>query len=393
MTRYRYKAHNAQGEPIAGDIDAAHADDAREQLRQRGLEVLELAAVATSAAVTTPLNAAEADELASHLVQLGESQFPLTAVLRAAADECGSRRVAAALRSIASRVERGESLEQIIEQTPHLFPPHIAGLVIAAAQTNQLGSALAELLEHQRTTRSLRNSIASSLAYPLLVCCLAVLLLLVALFGISDTYLSMFEEFELQLPIGTQLLFWWKNVGVWVMGLVILGLLAVAVGVRMIVGPAKWARLISTIPIFGPLWYWSGLAEWCSLLSVLVKHQIALPEALRFAAAGVRNADLSRLSQTLANRTASGAAVTDLLVECRGVPISLVPLVRWGERVGSLEEAFAAARELFERRARGRAMMLRSVLPPILFVVVACAILFVVGALFSPLVSLVTGLS
>jgi type II secretory pathway component PulF len=58
-----------------------------------------------------------------------------------------------------------------------------------------------------------------------------------------------------------------------------------------------------------------------------------------------------------------------------------------------LDEAFGTARELFDRRVRVRALLLQSVLPPLLFVVIACGVVMVIGALFAPLINLIQGLS
>ena len=74
-------------------------------------------------------------------------------------------------------------------------------------------------------------------------------------------------------------------------------------------------------------------------------------------------------------------------------PSSIVPLIRWGEDNGMLPEAFSAGREMLEQRTHMRAMLLQSILPPILFVMIGCSVLFVVGALFVPFGSMIQGLS
>ena len=171
------------------------------------------------------------------------------------------------------------------------------------------------------------------------------------------------------------------------------GCVASAALLRIVLPPAIWSRIVVGVPIFGPLAYWMGLAEWCSLLSVLVKNEIALPEALRLSAAGIENAHVGRIAKELAERTAEGQSLSELLATSRPLPVSMVPLIRWGERVGLLHEAFGTARELFDRRVRVRSLMLQSILPPILFVFIACSVGMVVIALFTPLTSLIQGLS
>jgi type II secretory pathway component PulF len=297
------------------------------------------------------------------------------------------------MREIANRVENGQSLEEVIANSGNLFPPHVAGLVLAATKTGKLGAALAELLEHQRATRTLRRSITRGLAYPLFVVCLAAIVLLIVILGVSEPYIQLFEDFELELPFSTRLLIWWREYGLASASCVAAGVIALAMLLRLVLPRANWSRMIAGTPVFGPLAHWAALAEWCSLLSVLVKNQVALPDALRLSAAGIENAYVGQIAKELGERTAEGQSLSEILATSRPLPVSLVPLVRWGERVGELAEAFGTARELFDRRVRVRALMLQSILPPILFVLIACTVVMVVGALFAPLISLVTDLS
>lgn len=396
MAKYRYIATESGRASIKGEIEAETLAAARTALEQRGLAVDDLVEMIEEAATadTAPsLSRSDATELTGHLAQIGRSSLPLSAGLRAAAAECGHRRVTDSLRQIAGRVDQGQTLEDVVGSSPELFPRHVGGLVIAATRTGKLGPALTELLEHQRSSRSLRHVIARGFAYPAFVSCFAILILLAMLFSVASTYEKMFNEFELLLPLPTLILFWWRDVGVWLVAACVVFAIVACIVLRIVLGRAGWLKVKSNIPIVGPLSYWTGLAEWCSLLSVLVKHRIPLPEALQLSADGVENAYIGRLSATLAEQTKGGQTLSQLLKSCKTAPVSLVPLIRWGEKVDMLDEALATGKELFERRVKIRAFMLHSAMPPLLFLAIAsCALLVVVG-LFSPLVNLITALS
>ncbi len=75
------------------------------------------------------------------------------------------------------------------------------------------------------------------------------------------------------------------------------------------------------------------------------------------------------------------------------LPAALVPMVEWGEKTGNLPESFRVGQEMLSKRARMRALLLQSILPPILFICIGCAILFVVMGLFMPLIDLISKLS
>jgi type IV pilus assembly protein PilC len=102
---------------------------------------------------------------------------------------------------------------------------------------------------------------------------------------------------------------------------------------------------------------------------------------------------LSRVSLGLAHNAEQGIALSDSLARGARLPGEFLPMIRWGEDRGELPEAFATIREMYVRRVHRRAVMLQSVLPPILFVVLGSMVGFVVVALFIPLVSLIQGLT
>ena len=75
------------------------------------------------------------------------------------------------------------------------------------------------------------------------------------------------------------------------------------------------------------------------------------------------------------------------------MPASITPFVRWGERTGKLPEALRAVTDMLLRRVQMRTLLLRSIAPPVAFILVGLLIGFMVISLFMPLVSLITGLS
>lgn len=395
MSSFDYLATNPDGSDAAGRIEAADSDEARRRLTSQGLVVRELTLIAEPLKTPPrrPLSASESQQFADQLAQFGGTGLPLEAGLRAAAAEVLNPQVAAALNRVASKLGEGISLEAAIDDPECRLPPHVAGLVAAAARTGRLGVALAELLDHQRDARALRRDTFRDFAYPLFVVGVALCVTFVIMFFLTHPFQQMFDDFELELPGPTLMLFWWRDTGIWVL-LGSLGVIAaVAAVTRQAIGAAAWSGLISTMPIFGRMSYWTGMAEWTGLLRVLIHHDVALPEALRLSAGGVRNAYVGQIVNSLAQSIDRGKSFSHSLMENRKIPASIVPVIRWGEQTGALSEALSTTHDLLERRVRVRAVMLKSVLPPILFIVIVCQVGGIVFALFMPLVSLIQGLS
>jgi general secretion pathway protein F len=117
-----------------------------------------------------------------------------------------------------------------------------------------------------------------------------------------------------------------------------------------------------------------------------------LPEALRLAADGVHDANMSELSRDLAARVEEGSSLSELIATTFRLPPTLAPIVLWGEQAGDLSEAFRRAGEMFEGRVQMRAALVRTVLPPLIFIAVAITAVVLIFGLYAPLITMIQGL-
>lgn len=335
------------------------------------------------------LSSGQAEQLAAQLAELAGSGRPLADGLRAAADEAASGRLARALRRIARSVDRGRSLEDVLASARRRLPRYVGHLIAAALRSGNFAAALGELVQHHRLLRQLRQTVTSALAYPALVLSLALGLFVFFHVAIVPVFDRMYQEFELKLPTATLSLIWWSRTGVWML-LVFLGLaLGAMLFVRIVGGRTWWSRVWATVPMIGSLSHWAAVADWSRMMAILVEQQVPLPEALRLAADGTYDGNLSEVSRDLARRTDAGGDLAQLLAASYRLPALLAPLVESGQRAGSLAAAFRTASDMYEMRVRLRAVVLRSVLPPLVFIIVGIQIgLYVVG-LFLPLAALI----
>jgi type II secretory pathway component PulF len=396
MVSYRYTARDPEGHRVDGHLEAASVGEARRRLELDGFQVLEVIQTEPPSGQAAPgerLSLDEAQELVENVAQLSAAKLPLAPGLRAAGDECESGRLKRALDYLADQLDRGRPLEEVLASSSGLLPVHVSGLIRAAAQTSGLGSALTELVEHYRNTTTLWRNIGRALAYPLLVAGLATAVLVFILGFVGGNFERLFDDFETDLPMITKVFFAWRRFGLFGLPAVLALAAGIALLARWRLGRVGWHRWLSSAPLVGPLWHWLGLLEWIGLVRVLVRYEVTLLEALRLAAAGVSNANVGRLSLSLAEGVARGRSLSQTIASQRQIPASLVPLIRWGEEAGGLAESLEMGREMLEERVRLRSLWLETALPPGLFVAIGCCVLLVVGALLMPLISLVQNLT
>ncbi len=272
------------------------------------------------------LSRQEAEDLAGVVTTLSGSKLALPPGLRAAAREASSPRLAFALREIASELEGGATLDDVMVRQSNRMPEHIRNLVVAAARSGKLAGVLADLIDFHRDLRVTWRSIRAALAYPLLVLMITAALLVVVQMFVATPFIEVFESMEVELPPATKSIKWWTTRGVYLAGWTLLAIAVIGVVLRLVAGGARWSRMVSTAPLFGSLFHLSAAAEFTHLLSILLKHDMPLPEALRLTASGMQNANLADASAQYAVGAASGASLSELLRRTQRAPASLTPL-------------------------------------------------------------------
>jgi type II secretory pathway component PulF len=293
---------------------------------------------------------------------------------------------------VAAELDRGRSLEDCLDESGRV-PPHLAGLIRAARRTAAVGPMLAEWIENRRAARQHWQGVVAALAYPVVSLFLFAVVFIVFASFVVPPFRQLVEEIGIRLPFNTRAIFWLSGTGaallVTVAGVTALGLVAL----RTIGGRAAWSWLMTNLPLVGPAWHWTGSAEMLRCLSLLVRHDVPLPEALRLAAGGIADGYVGQQCRRLASQIEGGASLTMSLIELRTLPLSIVPLVHWGERQGALAEALRAAAEMLEGRLRMKTAMLGQVIPPVIFVFVGIMVCSLVGMIAGTLIPVLQGLT
>ena len=341
----------------------------------------------------TSLSVATAEEVVERAAAITSAGMPLPAGLRAAAAEADSVRLSLALRSVAKQLERGRTLDDILTTSVHYLPPHLAGLIRAAQRSGEFGPLLAAWLENRRAARQHWRAVMAAMAYPIITSLLAIAVFMFFAVVVSGPFKQMFEEFGLKLPMMTKHFLWLCDLALSIVpGVAIVGVIG-AIGLRLIGGRSGWSLVVTYLPIVGLNWHWTGVAEMLRCLGLLVERRVPLPEALRLTADGISDGYVADQCRELAGRVEQGTSLTMSLVQIRTLPLSIVPLIRWGEQRDLLHDSLRSSAEMIEGRLAVRTDALIQILPPIIFMSVGVMVGSGVIALFLPLISLIQGLT
>ena len=402
MPLFRFTAIDAEGRTIQDQIDAVSADAALAMLASQQLRVEDLEPVeqhsesqpsASDRSQSEKLSRSEAEQLTAHVADLTKADLPLGPGLRRLAGDLPRGRLSLALLSLAAELDRGASLEESLDRLSATMPGHLHGLISAGLRSGRLAEVLSDYAIREQVGRDYWRQARLALAYPLLALLLLGSITLVFAVWIVPMFVAIFTDFGLEVPEVTKAVIWTCQKGLpW---LVLIGIILLIVLPLLRFVSASWLldRCWLTVPFLGAAWNWASLSEFARLLRLLIAHDIPLPEALDYTAAGMRDMTLRRACGELRESTAAGHQLSAGVAAQRRFPAGLGPLLAWGERTGSLPDALDIAATAYEDRVRLQVELLKSVLPPIVFILVAGLASLGLTAMFLPLVKLISSLS
>lgn len=385
-TRWRYRAADASGATVAGEIEAPTAGEAVDALRRRALWVTTLEPAARTAppiavqdgAASTGLPAAagtgrrwwqrltgpSADaELAvtvramSALLGAG---VPLEQALAYAAGD-GSE-TATAFDAVRRDVRGGAALSAAVARQgsfPAVFGPTLA----AAEASGTLGDALAVLALHLERADAVRARLRAALAYPAVLGVASVVGMTVILLVVVPRFATLVADAGGTLPWSTRALvavsavlvrWWW---------LLLAGLAVAPVAARgWLAAPAnraRWDAARLTLPVIGRLERTRWAAAYAGTLAIALRAGVALLPAMRLARAAVGNGALGVALTEAERRVENGGALAAALAGT--LPPLAVRLLDAGEASGQLASLAGRAAEAADEetaRAVGGAVAL-----------------------------------
>jgi general secretion pathway protein F len=306
---------------------------------------------------------------------------------------------------LGTRMGAGESLVEIMARDPHVFPPVWRAVIEAGVRSGHLAVALEGLAKTGRNLAEMRKMIGLSLVYPLVVLTLAFLLFLFSVrILVPGTYAAYQDLTETTDPLLAWLSGLGATVATWApcVPLVVMVLLGFW-WYRS--GRVLWSRQASSSRR-GLLSRWLGwpslaqakrdgrMASFAEVLSLLVKQQVPIPEAVVLAGDASGDTQLSRASRQFAGQLQQGAMAGGQVQP----PAIFPPLMGWllasGQRNPALGETLEQSADSYRQRAE-RSLAWTTVYLPIFATVAIGGTATLIQALvvFAPVFRLLYGLS
>src|SRR2546421_10395875 len=204
MPTYVFKAMDVAGVPAKGEVEAISKQDVADQLKQRGLIVLDIAGKYRSKELNIELfSRVKADEMAVFTRQLStmvSSGMTILRALHVLETQADNKLLKETLVGVRGDVEAGLLLSDALERHPKVFDPLYVAMVRAGEAGGVLESSLLRVADQLEKDASLRRQIRSATIYPTLVITFALGVMLALVAFLIPVFEKVFKEFHGKLP-------------------------------------------------------------------------------------------------------------------------------------------------------------------------------------------------
>jgi type II secretory pathway component PulF len=318
--------------------------------------------------------------------------LPLESGLRALAEQTRSRRTKRALLDLSNRLEAGTPLMNALRESSADLPRSMRALVEAGMETGRLDAVMQYSIDQAQRATWLRQSIWLSLAYPLFLIWLGTCICAFILLQIIPQFKQIFEDFGTELPgltlavLGVSSMF--KHVG-WSPALAFIPIMIV---MTMLGQVSFIKRRLSSIPVFGAVFRFAALSDFCQVLALLLESRLPFPKAVRCAANASDDLWLIRRCEEFSLDLDNGEPA-DQAARVAGLPNALIQVFRHASSDRTVIDALRSLSELFAARCSVSTRLLTAVLEPFAVVIVLSFGAITAVAVFLPLIKLLNDLS
>src|SRR3954451_17438136 len=208
MSTYVFKAMDLTGAKASGEVEAESKQIVSDQLKQRGLIVLDIADKHASKELSIGfLNRIKPGDLTIMTRQLATMVNSGMTILRALyvlEAQTENEKLVAAINSVRKDVEAGLPLSDSLERHPKVFNQLFVAMTRAGETGGVLDSSLNRVADQLESADSLRRQVKAAMAYTLVVMGFAFTVLIALVVFLVPVFVGTFKQFGGDLPTITK---------------------------------------------------------------------------------------------------------------------------------------------------------------------------------------------
>jgi general secretion pathway protein F len=398
---FQYKAVTPAGEVKEGVLEASSDSAAIARVRDMGfipIRAIEAgAARAGTAEGRRPMFArkgvtpSDLTVITRELATLLQAGLPLDRSVEILINLAANPRVAQLLTSIRNEVRGGSALSKALDNQRGVFSRFYVNMIRAGEAGGSLPDVLLRLAEYMERSKALRDNITASLTYPAFLAGVSLIAVVVILGVVVPRFKPIFASAGKAIPTVTQIVIVAGDVmrnGWWAILILIVG--AAWLFQRALRDPNfryRVDRWLVTAPVVGDLFSKVEMARFSRTLGTLLTNGVTLVAALNIVRDTMTNSWLAEAVAGVGRELKEGRGLGRPMMETGRFPLLAVHMILVGEETGRLDDMLMQVAGTYDREVEVAISRALSLLQPVIIVLMALIIGFIIIAILSAMLS------
>ncbi|MBU0650873.1 type II secretion system F family protein [bacterium] len=413
MPIFEYKAIDAKGKEVRGQIEADDIESATNNVRTSGLYITNMWPLKKD--IKSNLNNAfkrfkiefsmffsgsvkdrDFTAFTRQLATLLNAGLPLIRSLNILHEQQKPGLFKKVLRSIADDVEAGNSFSDALSRFPKIFDNLFISMIRAGEVGGVLDTILGRLAEFREQNQVLKNKVKAASIYPIVVIVMACIVVGVLMVFVIPKFKDIFKELGASLPVPTVILltastfvqyYWWVFFILVFVCSFIYKLLKKIRTIAIIIDKIKLK-----IPIIGELIKKINITRFARTFGTLISSGVPILQSLDIVGGVSTNYRFAKAVRDVHNSIREGESISVPLGESKVFPPVVVNMIDVGEETGSLDDMLMRIADIYDSEVDFMITSITKLLEPMLIVLMAFIVGYIVISMFLPLISLMSAL-
>jgi general secretion pathway protein F len=396
MPEYIYKAADSLGKVVEGVMSAPEEATMVSKLHTMGYMPIKISPSSTGQklslsmkfSVPLPFSAISGADLLAFTQELStliKAGLPLDRTLSIMVEITGTEKLKKVVQEVLKDVRGGRSFSDALALHPRVFDRLYVNMVKAGEAGGVLDIVLERLVDFQQRSQQLKSTVLNAMIYPIILISVMAIVIIVMLMFVIPRFSMIFETMGKTIPLPTQILlsssqfiqnFWWL-------------ILAVVIIISVIFqryrnteqGRLNWDSFKLKLPLLRDLILKIEVARFSRTLGTLINSGVPLLGALTIVKEVIKNVVVSNSISDISKGAKEGKGVSAPMRVVGIFPSLAMHMIRVGEETGKLDEMLIRVADTYDEEVQNTTKRFISALEPVLILVMALLVGFIVLSL------------
>ena len=403
MAKFKYKGRHNNGKQTSGFVEAETKQQAIQKLKKDDIYPTQVVIEGLGNRefnIPNPFNSVTPRDLSAFcrqfqtMAKAGISIVEILDILRKQSEKKAMREK---LDVLFQDVQKGIPLSRSMQRYTDVFPKLLVNMVQSGEVSGQLDSIMDRMAIHFEKEDKINQKIKGALIYPIALTVVAIGVILILVIFVVPSYMSMFADFGIEMPLITLLLY---NTGLFMkknLLLLIIGTLLAGYGFYRFLktdeGAGMFDRFKLKLPVVGSVNKKIVTMRFARTLSTMLSSGVPIIDAMETIAGVLGNTVFIKAVENTLDQVKKGEGIAKPLESVNLFPPLLVSMIRIGEETGALDTMLDTTADYYDDEVDIAIESMIKLIEPMIILVMAFVVGGILLSIITPMIKLYTDLN